>query len=75
MNGIPPLVSLMSSSNPQIQQTAASALRNLVFKDQANKEEVQRCGGITQAVQLLKDTDSAETLKHVTGKHLTDLWS
>ncbi|XP_017576684.1 plakophilin-1 isoform X1 [Pygocentrus nattereri] len=67
MKGIAPLVSLMSSPNPRIQQTAASALRNLVFKNQANKEEVQRCGGITQAVQLLKHTDSAETQKHVAG--------
>ncbi|XP_066522616.1 plakophilin-1 [Hoplias malabaricus] len=67
LKGIPPLVSLMSSPNPEIQKTAASALRNLVFKDQANKEEVQRCEGIIQAVQLLQETDCAETKKHVTG--------
>lgn len=50
--------------------TAASALRNLVYKNSANKEEVRRTGGLTSALELLKDTDSAETQKHVTGKQL-----
>lgn len=50
--------------------TAASALRNLVFKNSANKAEVQRTGGLTKALQLLRETNSAETQKHVTGKQL-----
>lgn len=50
--------------------TAASALRNLVFKNLANKEEVLRAGVLTSAVQLLQDSSSAETHKHVTGKQL-----
>lgn len=50
--------------------TAASTLRNLVFKNSANKEEVRRTGGLTKALQLLQDTNSAETQKHVTGKPL-----
>ncbi|KAF4078983.1 hypothetical protein AMELA_G00188000 [Ameiurus melas] len=67
LKGIPPLVSLLSSSNPEIQLTSASALRNLVFKNLANKEEVRRIGGMNAILQLLRDTDSAETQKHVTG--------
>ncbi|XP_027002974.1 plakophilin-1 [Tachysurus fulvidraco] len=65
--GISHLVALLSSSNPDIQLTSASALRNLVFKNSANKEEVRRTGGLTMALQLLRDTNSAETQKHVTG--------
>ncbi|GAA6075053.1 plakophilin-1, partial [Tachysurus ichikawai] len=67
LNGISALVDLLSSSNPDIQLTSASALRNLVFKNSANKEEVRRTGGLTLALQLLRDTNSAETQKHVTG--------
>ncbi|KAB5583988.1 hypothetical protein PHYPO_G00102210 [Pangasianodon hypophthalmus] len=66
-NGIAPLVSLLSSSNPQIQLASASALRNLVFKNSANKEEVRCTGGLNEALQLLRDTNSAEIQKHVTG--------
>ncbi|KAK6318822.1 hypothetical protein J4Q44_G00100330 [Coregonus suidteri] len=32
-----------------------------------NREEVQRCGGITEALALLRDTDSTETQKQLTG--------
>lgn len=49
-------------------QAAAGALRNLVFKDQNNKLEVQHCGGIAKALQLLKETDSTETQKQITGR-------
>lgn len=49
-------------------QSAAGALRNLVFKDEANKLEVQHCGGIAKALQLLKETDSTETQKQITGR-------
>lgn len=65
--GIPPLVGLLRSANPGVCQAAAGALRNLVFKNQANKQEVQDCGGIGKALQLLKETDSTETQKQVTG--------
>ncbi|XP_018614038.2 plakophilin-1-like [Scleropages formosus] len=67
LKGIPRLVALLQSTNPQIQQTASGALRNLVFKNNDNKLEVQRCGGIEEALVLLKKTDCPETQKHVTG--------
>nr|XP_040049910.1 plakophilin-1 [Gasterosteus aculeatus aculeatus] len=67
LGGIPGLVSLMRSPAPGVSQAAAGALRNLVFKDQKNKLEVQNCGGIAKALQLLKETDSTETQKQITG--------
>lgn len=67
LGGIPPLVGLLRSANPEVCQAAAGALRNLVFRNQANKQQVQDCGGIGKALQLLKETDSTETQKQVTG--------
>lgn len=66
--GIPALVTLLRSPNPGVSQAAAGALRNLVFKHQDNKLEVQHCGGVGKSLQLLKETDSTETQKQVTGK-------
>lgn len=67
LNGIQPLVNLLHSPNPQVKQTASAALRNMSFKSDSSKEAIHRCGGITEAVALLKDTDSEETQKHLTG--------
>ncbi|XP_076123756.1 plakophilin-1 [Alosa pseudoharengus] len=67
MKGIPALVALLQSPNLQIQMTASAALRNLVYRHSGNKEEVQRCGGLAQVVQLLMDTPSAEIQKQLTG--------
>ncbi|XP_071332427.1 plakophilin-1 [Trachinotus anak] len=67
LEGIPSLVTLLRSPNPAVNQAAAGALRNLVFKHQNNKLEVQHCGGIAKALQLLKETDSTETQKQITG--------
>ncbi|XP_035760102.1 plakophilin-1-like, partial [Neolamprologus brichardi] len=67
LGGVPTLVALLRSGNPQVCQVAAGALRNLVFQNQSNKLEVQRCGGIAKALQLLKETDSTETQKQITG--------
>ncbi|XP_062400536.1 plakophilin-1 [Sardina pilchardus] len=67
LKGIPALISLLQSPNLQIQTTASAALRNLVYRHQGNKEEVQRCGGVAQVVQLLKDTPSAEIQKQLAG--------
>uniref|UniRef100_A0A8C6WKV5 Plakophilin 1 n=1 Tax=Neogobius melanostomus TaxID=47308 RepID=A0A8C6WKV5_9GOBI len=63
----PPLVGLLRSANPGVSQAAAGALRNLVFKNQANKQKVLDCEGIGKALDLLKETDSTETQKQVTG--------
>uniref|UniRef100_A0A8C2ZJ22 Plakophilin 1 n=2 Tax=Cyclopterus lumpus TaxID=8103 RepID=A0A8C2ZJ22_CYCLU len=67
LGGIPALVALLRSPNPGVNQATAGALRNLVFKDQDNKLEVQHCGGIAKSLQLLKETDSTETQKQITG--------
>ncbi|KAF7669928.1 hypothetical protein LDENG_00110600 [Lucifuga dentata] len=67
LNGILPLVALLHSPNLQVSQTASAALRNLSFKNTSNKEEIQRCGGVTEAAELLRESDCAETQKHLTG--------
>ncbi|KAM6927844.1 plakophilin-1-like [Xenentodon cancila] len=67
LNGIPPLVGLLHSSRSQVSQTASAALRNLAFKNDRNKEEIHRCGGITEAVTQLRDSDSLELHKQLTG--------
>ncbi|KAM9351106.1 plakophilin-1 [Symphorus nematophorus] len=67
LGGIPALVTLLRSPNPGVSQAAAGALRNLVFKHHDNKLEVQHCGGIAKALQLLKETESTETQKQITG--------
>ncbi|XP_041656207.1 plakophilin-1 [Cheilinus undulatus] len=67
LEGIPPLVALLRSPHPGVSQAAAGALRNLVFRDHNNKLEVQHCSGIAKALQLLKETESTETQKQITG--------
>ncbi|KAK0145497.1 Plakophilin-1 [Merluccius polli] len=67
LGGIPALVALLQSPNPDVSRSASAALRNLVFKDDENKKVVQQVGGIANAVQLLKETDSTETQKQLTG--------
>ncbi|KAF3696922.1 Plakophilin-1 Band-6 protein [Channa argus] len=67
LKGIPTLVTLLGSSNPDVCQAAAGALRNLAFKNRDVKLEVQHYEGICKALQLLKETDSTETQKQITG--------
>ncbi|XP_047439689.1 plakophilin-1 isoform X2 [Mugil cephalus] len=67
LNGIPPLVGLLRSPSLQVSLTASAALRNLSYKSDKNKEEIQRCMGVTEASALLRDTDSAELRKQLTG--------
>ncbi|XP_041639808.1 plakophilin-1-like isoform X2 [Cheilinus undulatus] len=67
LNGILPLVGLLRSPNEQVHQTASAALRTLSFKSNSNKKEIHHCGGITEAVALLRETDSVETQKQLTG--------
>ncbi|KAM7423045.1 hypothetical protein PAMA_010871 [Pampus argenteus] len=67
LKGIPLLVGLLRDSSSLVSQTASAALRNLSFKNSNNKNEIQRCGGITEAVALLSDTDSVEIQKQLTG--------
>lgn len=67
LKGIPPLVALLRSPSLKVCQTASAALRNLSFKNNSSKEQIDRCGGITEAVALLRDTDSVETQKQLTG--------
>ncbi|XP_008407197.1 plakophilin-1 [Poecilia reticulata] len=67
LNGIPPLVRLLQSPNSQVKGTASAALRNLTFQNNKNKEEIQRCDGIPEVVAQLRDSESAELDKQLTG--------
>ncbi|XP_016422766.1 plakophilin-1-like, partial [Sinocyclocheilus rhinocerous] len=67
LGGIPGLIQLLKCDNPQLQQIAAAALRNLVFKDNNNKLEVERCKGIEAILTLLRNTKIIETQKQLTG--------
>ncbi len=66
--GIPALIRLLKSDNQQVQQTAAAALRNSVFKYNDNKLEVDRCEGIEAIMALFRNTNVIETQKQLTGK-------
>ncbi|XP_075051736.1 plakophilin-1 [Mixophyes fleayi] len=66
-NGIFKLISLFQSPNQNVQQAAAGALRNLVFKNNPNKIETSRQGGVREAVNLLRRTPNQETQKQLTG--------
>ncbi|TRY82185.1 hypothetical protein DNTS_000381 [Danionella cerebrum] len=67
LGGIPHLIQLLKMDNSQLQQTAAAALRNVVFKDKRNKLEVERCGGLEVILTSLRNTSVVETQKQLTG--------
>ncbi|XP_040193666.1 plakophilin-1 [Rana temporaria] len=66
-NGIPKLIALLDNPNQNVQQAAAGALRNLVFKNNPNKLETSQKGGVRAAVNLLRKTSNEETQKQLTG--------
>nr|AAI49108.1 PKP1 protein [Bos taurus] len=67
LGGICKLVDLLRSPNQNVQQAAAGALRNLVFRSTTNKLETRRQNGIREAVSLLRRTGSTEIQKQLTG--------
>lgn len=67
LGGICKLVELLRSPNQNVQQAAAGALRNLVFRSTTNKLETRRQNGIREAVSLLGRTRSTEIQKQLTG--------
>nr|XP_055044217.1 plakophilin-1 [Misgurnus anguillicaudatus] len=67
LGGIPALIQLLKIDNTQLQQTAAAALRNVVFKDMRNKRQVESCGGLEVIRNVLASSNDTETQKHITG--------
>lgn len=59
---------LLRSPNQNVQQAAAGALRNLVFRSTTNKLETRRQNGIREAVTLLRRAGSSEIQKQLTGR-------
>jgi hypothetical protein len=70
LGGICKLVDLLRSPNQNVQQAAAGALRNLVFRSTPNKLETRRQNGIREAVSLLRRSGSTEIQKQLTGRVL-----
>lgn len=66
-NGIQKLIALLDHPEQKVQQAAAGALRNLVFKNNPNKIETSQKGGVRAAVNLLRKTPNEETQKQLTG--------
>lgn len=67
LGGIHSLIQLLKIDNSQLQQTAAAALRNVVFKHSENKAQVQQYGGLEVIVTLLQSNSITETQKQLTG--------
>ncbi|KAK5622461.1 hypothetical protein CRENBAI_003236 [Crenichthys baileyi] len=67
LKGIRPLLGLLHSPNSQVKLTASAALRNLSFKSNKNKEVIHSCDGIPEAAAQLRDSDSVELDKQLTG--------
>lgn len=63
---------LLRSPNQNVQQAAAGALRNLVFRSTTNKLETRRQNGIREAVSLLRRSGSTEIQKQLTGRVLEE---
>ncbi|XP_073522721.1 plakophilin-1 [Phyllobates terribilis] len=66
-NGIQKLINLFKSPNQNVQLAAAGAVRNLVFKNNPNKLETSRQGGVYEAVSLLRRSPNQEIQKQITG--------
>ncbi|KAG2468247.1 PKP1 protein, partial [Polypterus senegalus] len=67
LGGIQKLISLIKSRNPKVQQAVAGALRNAAFKNDLNKREIFNNYGIDEALRVLKNQESSETQKQLTG--------
>lgn len=68
MNGIPPLVELLSNDYPEVQKNALGALKNMSYGGKTeNKKAIENAGGITALVRLLRKTQENEVRELVTG--------
>ncbi|XP_007892384.1 plakophilin-1 [Callorhinchus milii] len=65
--GIPRLINLLKIPNANIQQAVCGALRNTVFKNNTNKLEFVRHGGIAEVLHLLQETNDTEIRDQITG--------
>ncbi|KAM9753559.1 plakophilin-3a isoform 1-T1 [Menidia menidia] len=66
MEGIEPLVKLISSKNREVQGYVTGATRNLIYGNNDNKKALVQLGGIPALVKALEDEDE-ELQKNITG--------
>nr|XP_023664752.1 plakophilin-2-like isoform X2 [Paramormyrops kingsleyae] len=67
LGGIPKLLKVLQSDNEELQKAGISALRNAVYEDSKNKEEVRDQNGIRTLVSLLHSNRDIETRVQLTG--------
>ncbi|XP_032456741.1 catenin delta-2 isoform X21 [Nasonia vitripennis] len=69
LGGIPPLVQLLDSENPDVYRNACGALRNLSYgrQNDENKRAIKNAGGVPALINLLRRTSDADVKELVTG--------
>lgn len=67
LKGISKLLKLLDSDNEEVQQAAASALRNVLYENNENKMEVKDCDGVTVILRLLTRCHDIEMRRQLTG--------
>lgn len=55
--GIPPLVTLLESTEKKVQRAAAGALRTLAFKSEENKSQIVEYGALPMLICMLRHDD------------------
>ncbi|PWA19394.1 hypothetical protein CCH79_00018419 [Gambusia affinis] len=65
--GVGKLVRLLKTDNEEVQRAAAGALRNVVYKNGANKKDVTDQDGLTVILNLLGQTHDKETVCQLAG--------
>ncbi|CAF0821040.1 unnamed protein product [Didymodactylos carnosus] len=68
LNGIAYLVALLEHEKPEIQKNACGALRNLCYgkRNDENKLELKKCGGLAALIRLLRRTPFEDVREAVT---------
>ncbi|XP_026216905.1 plakophilin-2 [Anabas testudineus] len=67
LHGIEKLLQLVVSDNEEVQRLAAGALRNVVFQNNNNKEEVMGNDGLACVLDALKSSRDVDTRRQLTG--------